>query len=158
MSAQEFGSPQPSQARQLVLAQSQQEWNSQIEIWKEEFYKVFRLIHGWAAQYAKLVQPGQASVLPTQAPRLWEFMSDILYPGQPEAGASHAAFLLADEQCRSYFVERLLLQYVVNNILSVEGWMGFTDQTDQELKELNDRLRSTEGTYITLASLHLRTS
>ena len=144
-SATEFGSPQPSRARQMVLAQSQQDWQQAIEVWKEEFAKIFRLVHGWASQYATTVQEGQAGAVQQEAPRLWEFMCDILYPGQPEAGASHAQFLLEDQQCRSYFVERMMLQYIVNNVLTVEGWMGFSDETDRELKDLNDRLLRTEG-------------
>lgn len=145
-SAQEFGSPQLSRARQMVLAQTEAQWTQAIEVWKEEFSKIFRLVHGWAAQYAVQVQQDQARTIQKEAPRLWEFMCDILYPGQPEAGASHAQFLLDDQQCRPYFVERMILQYVVNNVLSVEGWMGFDDDTDRELRDLNERLQSTEGT------------
>ncbi|OIW27951.1 hypothetical protein CONLIGDRAFT_455863 [Coniochaeta ligniaria NRRL 30616] len=141
---QEFGSPQLSRARQMVIRQNEAELINAIEVWKEEFSKIFRLVNGWAAQYAVQVQPDQALTIQKEAPRLWEFMCDILYPGQPEAGASHARFLLEDEQCRSFFVERMMLQYIVNNVLSVEGWMGFNDDTDRELKELNDRLQSTE--------------
>jgi hypothetical protein len=147
-SGQEFGSPQLSRARQMVLAQTQAEWTTAIEIWKEEFAKIFRLVHGWASQYAVQVQHDQALDIQKEAPRLWEFMCDIVYPGQPEAGASHARFLLEDEQCRPYFVERMMLQYIVNNVLSVEGWMGFNDDTDRELKALNDRLQSTEGMLV----------
>lgn len=143
-SATEFGSPQLSQARQMVLAQTQAEWTNAIETWKEEFAAIFRLVHGWATRYASVVKPDQAQKIQKDAPRLWEFMCDILYPGQPEAGASHASFLLDDEQCRGYFVERMMLQYIVNNVLTVEGWMGFDDATDRELRELNDRLQATE--------------
>ncbi|KAH8906594.1 hypothetical protein BR93DRAFT_625000 [Coniochaeta sp. PMI_546] len=144
-SGQELGSPQLSRARQVVLAQTQAEWTIAIEFWKEEFAKIFRLVHVWANQYAVQVQHDQDQVFQEEAPRLWDFMCDILYPSQPEAGASHARFLLEDEQCRPFFVERLMLQYIVNNVLTVEGWMGFSDETDRELKELNHRLQSTEG-------------
>lgn len=145
VNATEFGSPQPSRARQMVLAQSQEASQEAIEEWKENFSRIFRLVHGWASQYAVKVQEGQSVRIQEEAPRLWEFMCDILYPGQPEAGASHTQFLLEDQHCRPYFVERCILQYIVNNVLSVEGWMGFSDEMDQELRELNDRLQSTEG-------------
>jgi len=144
-SAQDFGSPQLSRTRQMVIAQNETELTQKIEIWKEEYSKIFRLVHGWATRYAVQVQHDQALAIQQEAPRLFEFMCDILYPGQPEAGASHANFLLEDQQCRPYFVERMMLQYIVNNILSVEGWMGFNDETDRELRDLNERLQKTEG-------------
>jgi hypothetical protein len=142
---QEYGSPQPSRARQAVVAQAHMEWDSQIASWKEEFGKVFGLVHGWATRYAFKVRKFQAASLPIDAPRLWEYMTDMLYPGQPEAGASHAAFLLEDPACRQFFVERVMLQYIVTNIFSVEAWMEHDEESDRELKELKARLESTEG-------------
>lgn len=102
------------------------------------------MVHGWVSQYAMHVQEGQADVIAKDAPRLWEYLSDILYSNQPDAGASHAAYLLEDEKCRGYFVTRVMLQYIVANIFSVEAWMEFSPETDRELKELNARLHSTE--------------
>jgi hypothetical protein len=144
-SNQEYGSPQPSRARLAVVAQAQVEWDTQIATWKLEFGKVFGMVHGWASQYASQVKKFQATALPNEAPRLWEYMTDMLYPGQPEAGASHAAFLIEDAQCRQYFVERTLLQYIVTNIFSVEAWMDYDQESDRELKILKARLDSTEG-------------
>ncbi|KAB5585465.1 hypothetical protein GE09DRAFT_1048585 [Coniochaeta sp. 2T2.1] len=143
-SAPEYGSPTQPSARQQVVTQAQAEWTQHIERWKEEFSKIWCLVHGWATRHAAHVEPNQDQAIQAEAPRLWEFMCEILYPSQPEAGASHARFLLEDEQCRPYFVERMMLQYVVNNILSVEGWMGFSEETDRELKELQNRLLRTE--------------
>jgi hypothetical protein len=145
-SAQDYGSPQPTRARQAVVAQAHVEWDTQIATWKLEFGKVFGMVHGWASQYASQVKKFQAAALPNEAPRLWEYMTDMLYPGQPEAGASHAAFLIEDPQCRQYFVERTLLQYIVTNIFSVEAWMDHDQQSDRVLKDLQARLDSTEGT------------
>lgn len=144
-SGQEYGSPQPSRARQAVVAQAQVEWDTQIATWKLEFGKIFGMVHGWASQYASQVKKFQAAALPNEAPRLWEYMTDMLYPGQPEAGASHASFLIEDSQCRQYFVERTLLQYIVTNIFSVEAWMDFDQESDRKLKDLKARLDGTEG-------------
>jgi hypothetical protein len=144
-SAQESGSPQLSRNRQLVLAQGEAELTLQVEQWKEEFSSIFRSVRGWTRKYACQVQEDQAKALEKGAPRLFDFMCDILYPGQPEAAAAHAHQLLKEPESRPYLVERLMLQYVVNNIFSVEGFKKFDEETDRELNDLSHRLYSTEG-------------
>jgi hypothetical protein len=143
--ARELGSPVPSRARSALISKAEAEAEAALPEWQHNFSKVFSLVHGWCQTYAKDVKPDDAVNVAARAPKLWEYMGDILYPGKPESGASHATFLLQESSSRPYFIERLILQYVFNSIFSVDGWMDFRDDVDQHLKSLADRLHNTEG-------------
>ena len=141
---QELGSPVPSKARHALVAKASLEADAAVATWQENFGKIFSMVQGWCSTYAKEVKTDDAVMIKTRAPKLWEYIVDILYPGRPESGASHARFLLQEPYSRTYLVERLVLQYVVNCIFTTQGWADFRPDVDSKLKVLTERLQNTE--------------
>lgn len=141
------GSPVPARPRQVFIAKPSSEMEHVVMQWRENFSKVFSMVHGWCSTYASEGKTEEAAMVQTRAPKLWEFMTDILYPGRPESGAAHAKHLLREPTARVYFVQRILLQYIVNNIFAVDGWFDFRVDVDAKLKGLSERLENTEREF-----------
>lgn len=140
----ELGSPVASGPSQALVAKASPEVEATIMHWQESFGKVFSMVHGWCSTYANQVKTDDAAQIQARAPRLWDYISDIVYPGRPESGASHAKYLLQEGSSRVYFVERLMLQYIINCMFAVEGWSEFREDVDAKLNALSQRLQNTE--------------
>jgi len=142
-----LGSPVPSRERQELMNNSSNEVDPVVLHWREMFNKVFSTVRGWCGTYATEIKVDDGAQVQARAPKLWGFIADILYPGQFESGSSHAKHLLQEASSRPYLVERIMLQYIVNTMFSVDGWSDFREDVDHQLNILSERLHNTEREY-----------
>ncbi|KAK3944525.1 hypothetical protein QBC46DRAFT_350587 [Diplogelasinospora grovesii] len=151
--ASEYGSPiaRPKPPTTTITAPSQA--NSQNDIvaqrWAEEYTNLFTLIFDFCRALLGEKSPHIDGELwrriQVQSPRLESYMCEVLYPGRRQEGASHAKYLLdEDRSSRPYFIARLIIQHIVNNVLSYEGWKGLNDEADTQLREIDAKLKATE--------------
>ena len=122
--------------------------------WADRFSKMFGMILGWCKSYVTGDNTTLHEYLQRSAPNLWQYVCDVLYPNQPSTnGAAHARFLLSDVESRAFLVERLVIQYIVNHMWCIDGWLGFDKETDDSLRDTEQRLRNLDCTYICSPSI-----
>ncbi|KAK3320731.1 hypothetical protein B0T19DRAFT_487203 [Cercophora scortea] len=140
----EYGSPAGRKAPSTVVARSFPviEDDETTMEWRKEFQRLFYSLEGFSVSYTSGVATGVAAGVKRSSPVLWNRICEILYPNNLQNGDAHATCLLDDDGARPYLVARLLIQHVVENILSYQGWLGFDGTTDKELTELANRLRT----------------
>jgi hypothetical protein len=110
----------------------------------DDFTKIFVAVEGWVKDLANVGNPANDDKL-VQNQVLWDYMMNCTYPGQRQDAHSHALTLIKDRGCRYWFVMRMLTTYIFNDILSITAWRGFSDEVDQEIKEVADTLTRERG-------------
>ncbi|KAK3683904.1 hypothetical protein B0T22DRAFT_443894 [Podospora appendiculata] len=144
--ASEYGSPVGRKAPLTVIARSYPaiEDDEATAEWRKEFQKLFSLLEGFSKSYTGGAGVGVAAGVKQQSPVLWNHICEVLYPNNLQNGNAHATYLINDDQARPYLVLRLLVQHIVENILSYQGWLGFDGTTDKELTDLANRLKTVD--------------
>lgn len=133
--SQRASESQPSNA--LVLRRNDDsEIDPETKIWKELFSRLFQACHGWTADHCKDITPGAAEAATKGNPRLWEYILKTAYCYKDsQAAPKHALFMLNSPDHRQYFIERLILQYVEQEMLHWKFWLGWDDEIDLELNK-----------------------
>ncbi len=71
--------------------------------------------------------------LPVQVPRLWDYVCSITYPRERVSATNHALFMLNNARSRVYFISRLLIQYIVQQMWDPKAWEGMDESVTETL-------------------------
>ncbi|KAH9432438.1 hypothetical protein MCOR02_007136 [Pyricularia oryzae] len=92
--------------------------------WRKEFDQVYTYVIGWVRSNCNKVSVVNDAQIPRKYPRLWEYMLELTYPDHMKNAASHVQFLLSDPEVRCYFICRMLVQFLVFHVFSIDAWMA----------------------------------
>ncbi|TLD23754.1 hypothetical protein PspLS_06554 [Pyricularia sp. CBS 133598] len=92
--------------------------------WRKEFEQVFTYVIGWVRSNCNKASVVNDAQIPRKYPRLWEYMLELTYPDHMKNAASHVQFLLSDTEVRCYFICRMLVQFLVFHVFSIDAWMA----------------------------------
>jgi hypothetical protein len=115
---------------------------------QHEFSKYFSMIEGWVKIYAS--QPNQANdqLLARGNQKVWQYLMELAYPGQRQASHSHVTLLLNDARSRYWFVMRLIISLLLQDIMTLDLFERFGAKEEVELREVRAKLRE-RGPYLT---------
>lgn len=143
--ASETGSPIPKHASPTNNTISLQTGNHpEIALWQGEFNKLFTMTRNYVKTYWKYPPKDFAKTLQDNS-SLWAYLVKIVNPTNPNQAKGQITRLLSDKVTVSYVIERAILQFVVENVLSVDAWMDWDPATDKRLREVEAALKTTES-------------
>ncbi|CAK7265616.1 hypothetical protein SEPCBS119000_001604 [Sporothrix epigloea] len=105
-----------------------------------DIFKFFNSIKDWVDKYCGFPNVDKMRTLSQQHPRLWEYACSVTYPNNRNNAASHSLFMLCNESFRSFFITRLVIQYVVQQMWSPQAWEGLDEQLTEVLESVKHRL------------------
>ncbi|GAB1313596.1 Liprin-beta-2 [Madurella fahalii] len=116
--------------------------------WAVEFQTLFALVYGFCKNYVeelpKIDRDWKSHLQGEAGGRLWDYICRVCHPGQEKERGDYALFLLKDSESRPYFIERLIVQHIILFVLSSEAWEDYSADVDDEMKSLEQRLRTTD--------------
>ena len=115
----------------LVPSNAGDDFNHQD--YADQFSTIYGLIEGWAKTYANQPNLGNDQKISRENNVLWEFMMNCTYPGRAQDAHSHVMLLLNEDETRRWFVMRMCVAYIVNEILDIEAFKGYSKDTDKAL-------------------------
>ncbi|TLD08259.1 uncharacterized protein PgNI_06988 [Pyricularia grisea] len=92
--------------------------------WRKEFDQIFTYVIGWVRSNCNKANVANDAQIPRKYPRLWEYMLELTYPENMKNAASHVQFLLSDSEVRCYFICRMMVQFLVFHVFSIDAWMA----------------------------------
>ncbi|TLS26738.1 hypothetical protein PpBr36_04413 [Pyricularia pennisetigena] len=92
--------------------------------WRKEFDQIFTYVIGWVRSHCNKANVASDAQIPRRYPRLWEYMLELTYPDHMKNAASHVQFLLSDSEVRCYFICRMMVQFLVFHVFSIDAWMA----------------------------------
>ena len=150
LSKSEWGSPRSRGAVRLpsaVEATLQDAAKDPLKFWSTEFGKLFAMSLGFCMTYVSKPHDKDdlASFVQGAAPDIFDQMCAMLFPSKRDGAWSHVAHLLREDESRPYLAQRIILHHVLSNIFVYEGWTGFEAAADEELREIDSKLKANEG-------------
>ncbi|CAG8956471.1 hypothetical protein HYFRA_00003856 [Hymenoscyphus fraxineus] len=109
-------------------------------IFAEEFDLLYRLVERYVNDYCSQPNPEVDQTIPPTKQHLWAYMMDLTYPNQTQDAHNHTKLLIEAKESRSFFVMRLILNYLFEEMLTVKTWLGFSLETDQTFKNIKESL------------------
>lgn len=104
-------------------------------------FHFFNSIKDWVDKYCGNVVGKEAvKTMSLQQPRLWDYACSVTYPNNRNNASSHSIFMLTDEAYRSFFISRLVIQFVVQQLWSPQAWEGMNEQLTDVLVNVKQRL------------------
>ncbi|KAK3304018.1 uncharacterized protein B0T15DRAFT_399437 [Chaetomium strumarium] len=109
--------------------------------WADEFNTLFSMIRGFCVQYFQQLPPVEGDLkarLQKQTDGyLWGFISNLAAHDQEASRGKYVLRLLNSPGARTYFLQRLIFQYVFTAMMSVQAWADYST-------DCGDKLRATE--------------
>lgn len=105
-----------------------------------DIFQFFNSIKDWVNEYCGLPNLDAMHALSHQHPHLWDYACSVTYPNNRHNAASHLLFMLCNRTFRSFFITRLVIQYVVQQMWSPQAWEGLDDQLTEVLESVKNRL------------------
>ena len=105
-----------------------------------DIFHFFNSIKDWVDKYCGLPNADAMHSLSHQHPRLWDYACSVTYPNNRHNAASHSLFMLCNKSFRSYFITRLVIQYVVQQMWSPQAWEGLDEKLTEVLESVKHRL------------------
>jgi len=142
--ASETGSPIAKRASVAATVTLQPGNHPEIPLWQDEYNKLFKMIRNYTKTYWKFPPRDFANTLREHS-GLWAYLLKLINRSNPDQAEGQVTRLLSDKVTASYLIERAILQWVVENILSIDAWMNWDTAVDKRLREVEAGLRTTEG-------------
>jgi len=114
-------------------------------VWNEEIFRIFTMTIGFVQLNCTVVDESANQALAECAPRLWAYICSVTYPDNKQNAANHALYLLRQSQYRTYFLTRLLVQYIVQQMWDTKAWEGLNEDVTQTLTFIKRQLARTHG-------------
>ncbi|KAK4453692.1 hypothetical protein QBC34DRAFT_191122 [Podospora aff. communis PSN243] len=112
--------------------------------WEGKFTKLWTMIFGFCGGYAS--GPSKKDVpthLKSKAPELWKELCLSISPTNEQRAAERIAYsLFRDPNARKYLTQRYLTQFLVALAFDVSWYLGFSDDLDEEIRELAAELKA----------------
>ncbi|CAK7203290.1 hypothetical protein SEUCBS139899_006021 [Sporothrix eucalyptigena] len=105
-----------------------------------DIFEFFNSIKDWVDKYCGFPNNEAMHSLSHQHPRLWDYACSVTYPNNRHNAASHSLFMLCNKSFRSYFITRLVIQYVVQQMWSPQAWEGLDEKLTEVLESVKHRL------------------
>lgn len=105
-----------------------------------DIFQFFNRMTDWVTRYCSMPNKKLISDMERLFPRLWDYACSATYPNNASNAASHSMFMLASDEFRKYFLSRLLIQYVVQQMWSAQAWEGLDDELTEVLLSVKHRL------------------
>ncbi|CAK7209571.1 hypothetical protein SCUCBS95973_000485 [Sporothrix curviconia] len=105
-----------------------------------DIFQFFNSIKDWVDKYCGFPNTDAMHSLSHQHPRLWDYACSVTYPDNRHNAASHSLFMLCNKSFRSYFITRLVIQYVVQQMWSPQAWEGLDEKLTEVLESVKHRL------------------
>ncbi|CAK7263900.1 hypothetical protein SEPCBS57363_000804 [Sporothrix epigloea] len=105
-----------------------------------DIFQFFNSIKDWVNKYCGFPNLDAMHALSHQHPHLWDYACSVTYPNNRHNAASHLLFMLCNRTFRSFFITRLIIQYVVQQMWSPQAWEGLDDQLTEVLESVKHRL------------------
>ncbi len=133
---------------QALVPRNTNEEDCVLAEWSERLTKMWNSVEAYCRAYVVGENKSLHLYLQTNTPNVWQYICDVLYPNNPTtAGSSHAQVLLADVPARAHLVERLVIQYFINQMWCAEGWSQFNADTDERMRQAEHRLKNLDRTF-----------
>lgn len=117
------------------------DYDPETKIWKDMFMRLFKTVGGWSETYCRQIIPGVAEAATRSNPKLWEYILKVAACHKDTQSApKHALFMLNSPEHRTYFITRLILQYIEQEMLHYKLWMGWDESTDGILQSIGPML------------------
>ncbi|KAH8812024.1 hypothetical protein F5884DRAFT_299510 [Xylogone sp. PMI_703] len=113
-----------------------QDVDTQFDKLQTLFAKLFRVSEGWVRIYAHIPYLQGDFSLSKSTDLLWAYLTKALYPDEVEESRTHAIALLGDPVARPWYIMRIIITYCFDNMLNIETFYGFSDETDDELDKV----------------------
>ena len=114
-------------------------------IWNEEIFRVFTMAVGFVHLNCNLVDHHVTASLVLHAPRLWTYICSVTYPDNKNNATNHALYLLNNPQYRTYFITRLLIQYIVQQMWDIKAWECLSEDVAETLGFIKRQLTRSHG-------------
>ncbi len=122
---------------------------------EERVYDVFGFfnkVKDWVRKYCSVPNSEAMHRLSHEYPRLWDYACSVTYPNNRHNAASHSLFMLCNQSFRTYFITRLLIQYVVQQMWSTQAWEGLDEKLTDTLVNVKQRLDLKYGYGMAISS------
>jgi len=142
----EYGSPNPKNPSPmaLIMRSERGEDGALLTTWADNFSKRFNHILNFTKKYTKGHKPGSEVRIQNEAPKIWAYMCELLYPGRLRDGAGHAIHLWNEDKARPYLVQRLVVQQAMLSMFGEDAWAGYDAATEAEMRDLHERLQAVD--------------
>lgn len=130
--------PESHSSNALVVRRNDDaEFDPEVRMWKDLFFRLFTASYGWAEKHCKQILPGAVEDATKANPKLWDYILKVAACHKDvQAAPKHALFLLNSPDHRCQFISRLLLQYIEQEMLRWKFWLGWDDETDVQLNKI----------------------
>ncbi|KFA81866.1 hypothetical protein S40288_01684 [Stachybotrys chartarum IBT 40288] len=120
----------------VLNEQSVADWNAQV-------IDLYGQIRTFVERSAHLPEVAPLTEL-TSAP-LWSILLDTYRPLSPEQATAYLTYHLQQENSKSCLVTRLMVDFIVNRILTAAAWVGFDTEIDFAIIDLEKDLQLALG-------------
>ncbi|CZS95830.1 uncharacterized protein RAG0_05342 [Rhynchosporium agropyri] len=128
----------PSKSTALILSSISAEDPSLF--YQEEFAALYQLIEGWAMAYCTTPKISNDQLIARSNQVLWTFMMKCTYPGKRQDAHTHLTTLLNNASTRPWFIVRMGVEYIVEDMLSIKSYKNFSSQVGTELATVEAQL------------------
>ncbi|KAK2629278.1 hypothetical protein QTJ16_000098 [Diplocarpon rosae] len=108
--------------------------NDPSPVYQQEFSDLYVMVEGWVQSYCHLPNLENDRAVARTNQTLWSFMMNCTYPGQRQDSHTHVMTLLNDTSARSWFVMRMGVSYIMDEILSFAPYKLFSADVDAQLE------------------------
>ncbi len=113
--------------------------------WNDELFGVFRMVLGWIKENCDMRSGVTMSQMASQSPKLWDYMCSVTYPRHRVYAQNHAIYMLNTPQYRLFFLTRLLIQYIVQQMWDIKLWEGLDESLTHTVVSIKRRLERVHG-------------
>ncbi|PBP27504.1 hypothetical protein BUE80_DR001761, partial [Diplocarpon rosae] len=114
--------------------------NDPSPVYQQEFSDLYGMVEGWVQSYCHLPNLENDRAVARTNQTLWSFMMNCTYPGQRQDSHTHVMTLLNDTSARSWFVMRMGVSYIMDEILSFAPYKLFSADVDAELESVKVKI------------------
>ncbi|KAM7194892.1 hypothetical protein V8F20_007757 [Naviculisporaceae sp. PSN 640] len=136
--ASDFGSPIPKRSSLTTMVAPAIE-SDDVRLWREEFGKLLGVVRNYT-RYWKHTPRDWASTVQND-PGVWQHLRLLAHPTQPEAAQAFITRLVSERPSIPFLIERVVNQFLVDEVFSVDAWMDWDSKSDQRLRQIEQRLK-----------------
>ncbi|EKD19809.1 hypothetical protein MBM_01761 [Drepanopeziza brunnea f. sp. 'multigermtubi' MB_m1] len=108
--------------------------------YQEQFSELYAMVENWVGSHCHSPNLENDQEIARSNQVLWAFMMNCTYPGQRQDAHTHTMTLLNDTASRPWFVMRMAVSYIVEEILSLAPYKLFSQDVDTALEKVKTRI------------------
>ena len=94
----------------------------------------------WVKKFTNKPNAANDRLIAQSNQMLWDYMMNCTYPGERQNAHTHVTALLNDSSTRYWFVMRMIVGYLVNDILSIHAFHNYSKHTNKVLAFVKESL------------------